>query len=112
MARIAFWITAGRDQEKKALTGLRLAGRLRSAGQEDVRVFLYGPGLEVAVDGGEGEAALRALNGVARVQACPHNATHQGIAHELLLDRGVSLDQTVSANIIDWTEAGFQIIGV
>jgi hypothetical protein len=111
VARIAFWITAGADQEKKALTGLRLAGRLQSTGQ-DVRVFLYGPGLEVAVDGGEGEEAVRALKGVARVQACPYNATHQGIAHELLLDRGVNLDQTASATLVEWTEAGFQVIGV
>jgi hypothetical protein len=113
MAKIAFWITAGPDQPDKAMTGLRLAERLKNGKQQDVRVFLYGPGVRLATAGGALEEAVRTLSGSAiPVQVCPFNARSQEVAHELLLDQGVSLDETASEALVRWIEEGFQVIGV
>jgi len=113
MAKIAFWITAGPDLADKALTGLRLAERLKNGQHQDVRVFLYGPGVKLASLGGAVQEALRALDAATvPVQACPFNAQSQGVAHNLLRDRGVNLDERASDVLIHWVEDGYQIIGV
>lgn len=113
MAKIAFWITAGPELSDKALTGLRLAERLKNGKQQEVRVFLYGPGVKLAAAGGAVEEAVRALGTASvPVQVCPFNARSQDVAHELLLDEGVNLDETASEALIRWIDEGFQIIGV
>lgn len=114
MARIAFWITAGPDQADKALAGLRLAERLATGRQQDVKVFLYGPGVRLAAtdrpDIAEALTALR--SGAIPVQACPFNVKQQGVDAETVTAVGVNIDQPAGEALIQLVEDGYQVIGV
>lgn len=113
MAKIAFWITAGPDQVDKAMSGLRLAQRLRANRGQDVRVYLFGPGVAL------GESAIPAVIEVLSdlresevpVQACPANVTQMGLDEKVLTGRGIALEP--AGNImIELVESGYQVVGV
>ncbi|WP_298345117.1 DsrE family protein [Ferrimicrobium sp.] len=113
MVKIAFWITAGPDQVDKAMSGLRLAQRLRANRGQDVRVYLFGPG--VALGESSIPAVLEVLSDLQEsevpVQACPANVTQMGLDEKVLTGRGIALEP--AGNImIELVESGYQIIGV
>jgi hypothetical protein len=113
MAKLAFWITAGPDLESKALAGLRLASRLKTVRQQDVKVYLFGPGVALAASSSEDvAAALESLReaGVP-VGACPANVKSMGIDEQLVLNAGVELNPAGEV-LIDWVETGYQVIGI
>jgi hypothetical protein len=113
MAKIAFWITAGPDQVDKAMSGLRLAQRLRANRNQDVRVYLFGPG--VALGESTLPAVVEVLSDLAAsqvpVQACPANVTQMGLDEKVITERGIELEP--AGNImIELVESGYQVIGV
>lgn len=114
MAKIAFWITAGPDQMGKALTGLRLAERLKTVrGEKDVQVYLFGPGVRLTTDGNaDVQAALKALRGAeVAVQACPANVQQMGLDEAAVLATGVGL-RPAGEVLIELVDQGYQVIGV
>ncbi len=113
MAKIAFWITAGPDQVAKAMSGLRLAERLKITRGQDVKVYLFGPGVALA-DGSvpevtEALAALRA--GEVEVQACPNNVAQLGLDGAVIEGHGVGL-RPAGEVLVELVEEGYQVIGV
>jgi len=114
MAKIAFWITAGPELADKALTGLRLAERLRTTRHEkDIEVYLFGPGVKLTTDENpEIQSALKALKeaGV-RVQACPANVKQLGLDEAVVSASGAQL-RPAGEVLIELADAGYQIIGV
>lgn len=113
MAKIAFWITAGPDQVGKAMSGLRLAERLKTRRGEDVKVYLFGPGVALA-DGTHAEvsAVLAELReGEVEVQACPANVDQLGLDHAVVEAHGVGL-RPAGEVLVELVEAGYQVVGV
>ncbi len=113
MAKIAFWITAGPDQVDKAMSGLRLAQRLRANRGQDVRVYLFGPG--VALGASDGAPVTEVLADLAAsevpMQACPANVAQMGLDEQVLTGRGIALEP--AGNImIELVESGYQIVGI
>jgi len=114
MAKIAFWITAGPDQSGKALSGLRLAERLRTIrGQKDVQVYLFGPGVRLTTDGDSNIAqALKDLQlADVSVGACPANVKQMGLDETRVVASGAVL-RPAGEVLVDLVEAGYQIIGI
>ena len=113
MAKIAFWITAGPDQADKALSGLRLAQRLRANRAQDARVYLFGPGVAL------GESSIPAVvavledlcNSEVPVQACPANVEQMGLDEKVITGRGIELEPAGNV-MIELVESGYQIVGV
>ncbi|WP_276938544.1 DsrE family protein [Ferrimicrobium acidiphilum] len=113
MAKIAFWITAGPDQADKALSGLRLAQRLRANRAQDTRVYLFGPGVAL------GESSIPAVvavledlrNSEVPVQACPANVEQMGLDEKVITGRGIELEPAGNV-MIELVESGYQIVGV
>jgi len=114
MARIAFWITAGPELADKAVAGLRLAERLATARQQEVTVFLYGPGVKLVgsdrADVAEALAALR--TGSVPMNACPFNVKMVGMDPDVVSQAGVSVDKTAGEVLIQLVEDGYQVIGI
>jgi hypothetical protein len=113
MAKIAFWITAGPELEDKALSGLRLASRLKAVRQQDVQVFFYGPGVRLAVS--NTPRMVEALSELREAQvsfgACPVNAERMGVDPELVSATGSDLRSAVDV-MVDLVEQGYQVIGI
>jgi hypothetical protein len=113
MAKIAFWITAGPDQAPKALSGLRLAERLKTRRGEDVKVYLFGPGVAL----GEGKipeikAVLDDLRaGEVELQACPANVEQMGLDAAVLEANGVGM-RPAGEVLVELVDAGYQIVGI
>jgi hypothetical protein len=114
MAKIAFWITAGPDQSAKALSGLRLAERLRSVRkQQDVQVYLFGPGVKLTTDGDpQIQAVLQDLRQASvTVEACPANVKQLGLDEAAVLATGVGL-RPAGEVLVELVDNGYQIVGV
>ncbi|MCL8206601.1 MAG: DsrE family protein [Actinomycetia bacterium] len=113
MAKLAFWIMSGPDQAAKALAALRLADRLKSVRHQEVQVYLYGPGVRLAVEGDEAvRQALRDLGGhEVPVQACPVNVQQLGLAEDAVRGAGVGL-RPAGEVLVELVEQGYQVIGV
>ncbi len=114
MAKIAFWITAGPDQAAKALTGLRLAQRLRTTrGEKDVQVYLFGPGVQLTTtDNPKIQEALRDLREASvTMEACPANVKQLELDEDAVLATGVQLRPAGEA-LLELVDNGFQVIGV
>ena len=114
MAKIAFWITAGPDQAGKALSGLRLAQRLRTTrGQKDIQVYLFGPGVKLSTDDNPDiQSALKDLREASvTVEACPANVKQMGLDEAAVSAAGVIL-RAAGEVLVELTDAGYQIIGV
>lgn len=114
MAKIAFWITAGPDQAMKALTGLRLAQRLRTTrDQKDVQVYLFGPGVALTTDQNpQIQEALSDLREASvTVQACPANVKQLELDEEAVLATGTTL-RPAGEVLLELVDAGYQVIGV
>jgi hypothetical protein len=113
LARIAFWIMSGPDQSAKALAALRLADRLKTVRGQDVQVYLYGPGVRLAVEGEEAvRQAFHELGGHdVPVQACPVNVQQLGLAEEAVRGAGVGL-RPAGEVLVELIEQGYQVIGV
>ncbi len=114
MAKIAFWITAGPDQASKALSGLRLAQRLRTTrDQRDIQVYLFGPGVQLTTsENPQLQEVLKDLKDASvTVQACPVNVKQLGLDEAAVLATGVSLRQAGEV-LLDLCDQGYQIIGV
>ncbi len=113
MAKIAFWITAGPELEAKALSGLRLAGRLKSVRQQEVQVFFYGPGVRLAVS--NTPLVVEALNELKAANvafaACPVNAERMGVDVDVVSATGSDLRPAVDV-IVDLVEQGYRVIGI
>lgn len=114
MAKIAFWITAGPDQAQKALSGLRLAQRLRTVrDQKDVRVYLFGPGVGLTLDSNPQiqEVFKDLREAPVSVEACPANVKQMGLDEEAVVAAGVTL-RPAGEVLVELTDAGYQVIGV
>ncbi len=114
MAKIAFWITAGPDQAGKALSGLRLAERLRTVRQqEDVQVYLFGPGVQLTTsDNPQIQEALKDLRAASvTVQACPANVKQMNLDEAAVQATGVAL-RPAGEVLVELVDQGYQIIGV
>lgn len=113
MAKIAFWVTAGQDLEAKALAGLRLAARLKTARQQEVQVYLFGPGVGLAVS--ESPAVQSALKDLREadvaVGACPANVENMGLDTMAVSAVGVGL-RPAGEVMIELVENGYQVIGI
>jgi len=112
MAKVAFWITAGPGLADKALSNLVLAGRLKANRGQDVQVYFFGPGVELA---GKAEGPLlEALKTLGQEQvpmaACPFNADQYGVT-ATMTEHGIHLEPAGEA-LIRLVEAGYQIVGV
>lgn len=114
MAKIAFWITAGPDQRGKALSGLRLAQRLRAVRHEEhVQVYLFGPGVRLTVDDDPDiKQVLTDLKEASvTVQACPANVKQMGLDEAVVLASGARL-RPAGEVLVELADDGYQIIGV
>ncbi len=114
LAKIAFWITAGPDQPLKALSGLRLAQRLRTTrDQKDVHVYLFGPGVQLTTDtNAQIQEALKDLREASvPVEACPANVKQLGLDESTVLATGAQLRPAGEA-LLELVDQGYQIIGV
>lgn len=113
MAKIAFWITAGPDQVEKAMSGLRLAQRLRANRGQDTRIYLFGPGVALGDSSiPDVVAVLEDLrNSEVPVQACPANVEQMGLDGEVITSRGIQLEPAGSV-MIELVESGYQVVGV
>ncbi|MDA8195392.1 MAG: DsrE family protein [Thermaerobacter sp.] len=112
MGKIAFWITAGPSLQDKAMANLVLAGRLKTNRQQDVQVYFFGPGVQLA---GQAEGALLgAISALAEGQvpmaACPANAEQYGLVSSVT-EKGVAMEPAGEA-MIRLVEQGYQIVGV
>lgn len=112
MSKIAFWITAGPDLRDKALANMVLAGRLKANRQQDVEVYFFGPGVQLA--GSNDEAVTQALKilteGQVSLGACPFNAEQYGVT-QTVGDQGIRMEPAGEA-LVRLTQEGYQIIGV
>ncbi len=114
MAKIAFWITAGPDQPMKALSGLRLAQRLRTTrDQKDVQVYLFGPGVALTTDSNpQIQEVLKDLREASvSVQACPANVKQMGLDEKAVLATGTTL-RPAGEVLVELVDQGYQIVGV
>ena len=114
MAKIAFWITAGPDQPLKALSGLRLAHRLRTTrDQKDVQVYLFGPGVQLTTDNNpEIQGVLKDLRAASvTVGACPANVKQLGLDEAAVLATGTQL-RPAGEVLLELVDDGYQIVGV
>ncbi len=113
MAKIAFWITAGPELESKALAGLRLAHRLKTVRKQDVKVYLFGPGVALAVS--ESPNVVSALAELREagliVGACPANVQNMGLDEKAISAVGVDL-KPAGEVLVDWVEAGYEVVGI
>jgi hypothetical protein len=113
MAKIAFWITAGPDQAAKAMSGLRLAERLKTTRGQDVKVYLFGPG--VALGQSDIPEVVKALEdlrvGEVGVQACPANVEQLGLDRAAIEAHGIGL-RPAGEVLVELVEEGYQIVGV
>ena len=113
MAKIAFWITAGPDQVGKAMSGLRLAERLKTNRGEDVKVYLFGPG--VALGQSDIPEVVKVLEdlraGEVGVQACPANVEQLGLDQATIEAHGINL-RPAGEVLVELVEAGYQIVGI
>ena len=112
MAKLAFWITAGPALQDKAMANIVLATRLKVNRQQDVQVYFFGPGVELA-----GKAAgplLEAIKGLAGnevpVAACPFNVEQYGVGASVS-ESSIALEPAGEA-LIRLTDQGYQIVGV
>jgi hypothetical protein len=113
MAKIAFWITAGTDLESKALAGLRLATRLKTVRQQDVKVYLFGPGVGLAAsDSPQLVSALTDLRAAGvPLGACPANVKMMGLDEAVVLAAGAELTPAGEV-LIDYVESGYEVVGI
>ncbi len=98
----------------KVLSGLRLAARLVELKDQEVRIFLYGPGVRPAEsDDRELQKALAdCAAALIPVGACPVNAERIGVDMAPIADRGAQLDQRAVDAMVQLIEDGYQVIGV
>lgn len=111
MAKLAFWITAGPDLSDKALAGIILATRLKQHRGQDVEVYFFGPGVQLAGKAeGRVHEALQGLMG-AGVPAgvCPANADQYGVT-DALNASGFAMEPAGEA-LIRLVENGYQVVG-
>jgi hypothetical protein len=113
MAKLLFWVTSGADQEEKVVANLRLALRLKTVRQQEVRVFFYGPGLRLAESGDETvRAAIAELHHQAvRMQACPNNAKLLNVNELKISGQGIAF-QSAGEVLSQLVEEGYQVITV
>ncbi|MHB8191046.1 MAG: DsrE family protein [Ferrimicrobium sp.] len=113
MAKIAFWITAGSDQIGKAMSGLRLAQRLKTTRDQDIRVYLFGPG--VALGESKDDAVRTVLEDLREagvpVGACPANVVQMGLDENAISGFGIEL-RPAGEVLIELVESGYQVVGV
>ncbi|MCY0899827.1 MAG: DsrE family protein [Firmicutes bacterium] len=114
MANIAFWITAGPELEGKALAALRLAERLKTVRQQNVEVFLYGPGLQLtqSLSPAIQDALASLREATVSMGACPVNVQTMGVAEDVVAAAGVDLKRRAVDALIELVEGGYQIIGI
>jgi hypothetical protein len=112
MAKIAFWITAGPSLQDKALANAVLAGRLKTMRNQDIQVYFFGPGVELAgkTDGPMAEAIKTLAQGEVPMGACPFNAEQYGVT-TTVTDKGIKMEPAGEA-LIRLVEEGYQIVGV
>ncbi len=112
MAKLAFWITAGPSLADKALANLVLASRLQENRGQDVEVYFFGPGVELAghAEGPVAEVLATLKNHSVPVGACPANANQYEVA-TVLTEQGVKMEPAGEA-LVRLVEKGYQIIGV
>lgn len=112
MAKIAFWITAGPNLADKALANLRLASRLRDNRKQDVQVYFFGPGVELAgrAEGAVKEALMGLTQSSVPIAACPFNAEQYGVTTQVT-DQGIVMEPAGEA-LIRLVENGYQVVGV
>lgn len=114
MAKIAFWITTGPDQPMKALSGLRLAQRLRTTrDQKDVQVYLFGPGVALTTDQNpQIQEVLKDLRDASvTVGACPANVKQLGLDEAAVSATGVVL-RPAGEVLLELVDQGYQVVGV
>lgn len=113
MAKIAFWIMSGPDQEEKVIAALRFATRLKTVRKQDVQVYVYGPALRLVTGGNPDVRKLldALVHDAVPLQACPVNAEQVGIPHDALEAVGVSL-RSAGEVMVELVEQGYQVIGV
>ncbi|AEW04522.1 hypothetical protein Sulac_1022 [Sulfobacillus acidophilus DSM 10332] len=112
MAKIAFWITAGPELESKALANIVLAARLKQNRQQDIQVYFFGPGVQLAGNAeGPLKEAIQALNAASvPMAACPFNADQYGVSAPITA-HGVEMEPAGEA-LVRLVNEGYQIIGV
>ncbi len=95
------------------MSGLRLAQRLKSTRGQDVKVYLFGPGVAL----GEGKdpaikGVLEDLRGAeVPVQACPANVTQMNLDEKLITGFGIEL-RPAGEVLVELVDDGYQVIGV
>ncbi|MCY0885123.1 MAG: DsrE family protein [Firmicutes bacterium] len=111
MAKLAFWITAGPELEEKALAGLILAARLKANRNQDVQVYLFGPGVRLAANPSPRiKEALDGLNQASvPVSYCPANAKQYQL-EEAMAATGYRSVPAGEA-IVELAESGYEIVG-
>ncbi len=112
MAKIAFWITAGPSLSDKALANIVLAGRLKANRNQDIEVYFFGPGVELAgkAEGMLAESLKKLNEGNVPMAACPFNADQYGVT-ESITASGVKMEPAGEA-LVRLVEQGYQIVGV
>ena len=112
MAKIAFWITAGPELQDKAIANIVLAGRLSANRSQDVQVYFFGPGVQLAgqAEGFLVEALATLVQGAVPIAACPGNAEQYGVTTRVT-DQGITLEPAGEA-LVRLVNDGYQIVGV
>jgi hypothetical protein len=112
MAKIAFWITAGPSLMDKALANIVLAGRLKANRNQDIEVYFFGPGVELAgkAEGFFAESLKTLREGSVPMAACPFNADQYGVTASVT-DKGITMEPAGEA-LVRLAEQGYQIVGV
>ncbi len=95
------------------MSGLRLAQRLKSTRDQDVKVYLFGPGVAL------GEGKDPAIKGVLEelrssavpVQACPANVAQMELDEKVITGFGIEL-RPAGEVLVELVEQGYQVIGV
>lgn len=112
VAKIAFWITAGPSLKDKALANLILAGRLKNQRHQDVQVYFFGPGVQLAgqAEGPLAESLKALADGAVPMAACPFNAEQYGVSTGIT-DHGITMELAGEA-LVRLVEQGYQVVGV
>ncbi|MHB1612293.1 MAG: DsrE family protein [Sulfobacillus sp.] len=112
MAKIAFWITAGPTLQDKALANTVLAGRLKIHRNQDVQVYFFGPGVQLAgqTEGPMAEALKTLSDSSVPMGACPFNAEQYGVT-ATVTDKGIVMEPAGEA-LVRLIDEGYQIVGV
>lgn len=112
MAKIAFWVTAGPALQDKVLPNLVLANRMKTMRQQDVQVYFFGPGVELAgkAEGRLAEALATLGQSEVPMGACPANAEQYGVVTSVT-DKGVNMEPAGEA-LVRLIEQGYQVVGV